>query len=76
MAQYKAIYAQTDDGWWLGFCPDIPGVNAQELTFEEVQEALADGIRLMLEIQRERLQTQISEWGHVKTQVGTIEVAS
>ncbi len=56
--------------------PRYSRVNAQEHTFEKVQEAIADGIRLMIAIQRERLQTQISEWGHVKTQVGIIEVAS
>ena len=29
-----------DDGWWIGWIAEVPGVNAQERTREELLESL------------------------------------
>jgi len=36
---YTAIIKQ-DDGWWVGWIQEIPGVNCQERTKEELIESL------------------------------------
>ena len=46
--QYRAIIKQTD-GWWIGWLVDLPGVNAQEKTREELMESLRIGAQEMLE---------------------------
>jgi predicted RNase H-like HicB family nuclease len=41
------------DGWYIGYCPEIPGANGQGLTIEECRANLADAIALILEDRRE-----------------------
>ena len=36
---YTALIKQ-DDGWWIGWIEEIPGVNCQERTKEELLESL------------------------------------
>lgn len=38
----RAVIKKTDD-WWIGWLIDIPGVNAQERTKEELLESLRIG---------------------------------
>jgi len=38
----RAIIKKTDD-WWIGWLVDIPGVNAQEKSKEELVESLRIG---------------------------------
>lgn len=45
--KYRAIVKQSQ-GWWIGWLLDLPGVNAQERTREEVIESLRMGAREML----------------------------
>ncbi|EFI33150.1 protein of unknown function UPF0150 [Desulfonatronospira thiodismutans ASO3-1] len=45
---YRAVIKRTDD-WWIGWLVDLPGVNAQERTREELLESLREGARDMLE---------------------------
>lgn len=45
--RYRAIVKQSD-GWWIGWLLDLPGVNAQEKTREEVIESLRIGAQEML----------------------------
>ena len=54
MAQsvWTAIVGQ-DDGWWIGWIAEVPGVNAQERTREDLLEALADVLREALEMNRQ-----------------------
>ncbi len=40
---YTAVIQQ-DEGWWMGWIQEIPGVNGQERTKDELLEAL----RIML----------------------------
>lgn len=46
--QYRAIVKRKGD-WWIGWLIDLPGVNAQERTREEMTRSLAIGAQEMLE---------------------------
>ncbi|MGE0086938.1 MAG: type II toxin-antitoxin system HicB family antitoxin [Desulfococcaceae bacterium] len=45
--KYQAIIKKTDK-WWIGWLLDLPGVNAQEKTGEELIESLIIGAGEML----------------------------
>ena len=45
--KYRAIIKEVD-GWWIGWLVDLPGVNAQKKTKEELIEALTIGAQEML----------------------------
>ncbi len=48
--KYRAIIKESD-GWWIGWLVDLPGVNAQERTKEELLKSLAIGAEDMLATQ-------------------------
>lgn len=50
--EYTAIVKQ-EDGWWLGWIEEIPGVNCQEKTYDELKESLAITLREALELNRQ-----------------------
>jgi predicted RNase H-like HicB family nuclease len=41
-----------EDGWYIGYCPEIPGANGQGRTIEECRASLAEAICLILEDRR------------------------
>ena len=45
--EFTAII-EKDDGWYIAYCPEIPGANGQGRTKEEVIENLAEAIALIL----------------------------
>jgi predicted RNase H-like HicB family nuclease len=45
--KYRAVVKRCGD-WWIGWLLDLPGVNAQERTREEVIESLRIGAQEML----------------------------
>ncbi len=45
--KFRAVIKQSDD-WWIGWLVDLPGVNAQEKTKEELLESLRIGAEDML----------------------------
>jgi len=45
--QYRAIIKQSGD-WWIGWLVDLPGVNAQEKTREQLVKSLQIGGEDML----------------------------
>jgi predicted RNase H-like HicB family nuclease len=45
--KYRAVIKQSN-GWWIGWLVDLPGVNAQEKTQEQVIESLRIGAEDML----------------------------
>ncbi|MBI4288267.1 MAG: type II toxin-antitoxin system HicB family antitoxin [Chloroflexi bacterium] len=49
MTQFRAIIKKID-GWWIGWLVDLPGVNAQEKSKEELLESLRIGAEDMLNI--------------------------
>ncbi len=50
--KFKAIIKKEGD-WWIGWLVDLPGVNAQERTYEELIESLKIGAEDMLALEPE-----------------------
>ncbi len=48
--KYRAIIKQSGD-WWIGWLVDLPGVNAQEKTREELIESLIIGAEDILSLE-------------------------
>ena len=48
---WTAIISQ-DEGWWIGWIAEVPGVNAQERTREELLESLAETLQEALAMNR------------------------
>ncbi len=46
---YTAIIKRDGD-WWIGWVEEIPGVNAQEKTKNELMESLREALRDILEL--------------------------
>lgn len=52
----KAVYTaitKEDNGWWIGWIEELPGVNAQELTKEALMTSLREILLEALEFNRE-----------------------
>lgn len=49
---FTAVIKQADD-WWIGWIEEIPGVNCQEATREELLESLKITLREALEFNRQ-----------------------
>lgn len=47
--EYRAVIKKSGD-WWIGWLIDLPGVNAQEKSKEELIESLRIGAEDMLDI--------------------------
>lgn len=52
MNKYTAIIKQDGD-WWIGWIQEVPGVNCQEATREELLETLRITLGEMLELNRQ-----------------------
>lgn len=50
--EYTAIVKQDGD-WWIGWIEEVPGVNCQEPSHEELLESLTITLREALEMNRE-----------------------
>jgi len=50
--EFTAIIEE-DEGWFIAYCPEIPGANGQGSTVEESRESLAEAINLILEDRRD-----------------------
>ena len=50
--EYTAVIKQDGD-WWIGWIEELPGVNCQEATREELIESLRITLREALELNRE-----------------------
>lgn len=49
---YTAVVKQDGD-WWIGWIEEIPGVNCQESTYEELLETLKITLQEALEFNRQ-----------------------
>ena len=49
--EYTAIIKRSGK-WWIGWIEEIPGVNCQELTREELRQSLAETLAEALEFNR------------------------
>ena len=52
MNNYTAIIKQDGD-WWIGWIQEVPGVNCQEVTREELLETLRISLGEILELNKE-----------------------
>lgn len=50
-ATYTAVIQQSE-GWWIGWVEEVPGVNSQGATREELLENLRDALDEALEMNR------------------------
>ncbi len=50
--EFVAIIEQ-DEGWFIAYCPEIPGANGQGRTVEECRQSLAEAIALILDDRRQ-----------------------
>jgi predicted RNase H-like HicB family nuclease len=50
---FTAIVQTGEDGWYISYCPEIPGANGQGRTAEACKENLAEAIKLILEDRHE-----------------------
>lgn len=50
--QYTAVVKQ-NGAWWIGWIEEVPGVNCQEATKEELVESLRITLREALEFNRQ-----------------------
>ena len=50
--EFTAIIEQ-DEGWFIAYCPEVPGANGQGRTKEEAVRSLGAAIELILEQRRE-----------------------
>ena len=50
--EYTAVITKEDD-WWVGWIEEVPGVNCQEQTHDELMETLRITLREALEFNRE-----------------------
>ncbi|MCK4577202.1 MAG: type II toxin-antitoxin system HicB family antitoxin [Candidatus Marinimicrobia bacterium] len=48
--KYNAVIKQEGE-WWIGWLVDLPGVNAQERTYDELIESLKTGAEDMLALE-------------------------
>ena len=53
MGQIYTAVVQQDEGWWIGWIQEIPGVNCQERTKEELLETLQITLRETIAYNRE-----------------------
>lgn len=60
MNQYTAIIKQ-EEGWWIGWIKEIPGVNCQEESKEELLISLKSALDDMLEYHSEQAMQGIGE---------------
>jgi predicted RNase H-like HicB family nuclease len=52
MREYKAVIKQEGE-WWYGWIEEMPGVNCQERSKEELLETLQTTLREATELKRE-----------------------
>jgi predicted RNase H-like HicB family nuclease len=50
--EFTAIIEQ-DEGWYIAYCPEVPGANGQGRTIDECRKNLAEAIALILEDRRQ-----------------------
>lgn len=54
MANYTAVFEQSEDGTWGGYFPDLPVILVNGTTLEEAQENARTGLEFWIEDMREQ----------------------
>ena len=50
--EFTAVF-ERDGGWYVAYCPEIPGANGQGRTKSEARRSLLDAIALILKDRRD-----------------------
>ncbi|WP_089724651.1 type II toxin-antitoxin system HicB family antitoxin [Candidatus Thiosymbion oneisti] len=50
--EYTAIIKE-EDNWWIGWIEEVPGVNCQEKTYDELKNTLEVTLKEVLEFNRQ-----------------------
>ena len=50
--EYTAVIKQEDD-WWVGWIEEVPGVNCQEQSYDELKKTLEITLKEALEFNRQ-----------------------
>lgn len=58
--EYTAVIKQDGD-WWIGWIEEIPGVNCQEKSLEELKETLQTTLREALEFNRQDARSSVGD---------------
>lgn len=58
-ANYTAVI-QKDGDWWIGWVEEVPGVNSQGATREELLDNLRDALEEALEMNRQDARAAVS----------------
>jgi hypothetical protein len=66
-AEYTAVVKQYGD-WWIGWIEEIPGVNCQERTHDELMESLRVTLIEVLEFNRQDALTAVGK-GYVEEKI-------
>jgi len=53
MTNQFTVIIERDDGWFIAYCPEVPGANGQGRTRDEARASVAEAIVLILEDRRE-----------------------
>ncbi len=61
MANEYTALIQESSGWWIGWIEEIPGVNCQEASYEELIESLRITLQEALEFNRQDAISAASE---------------
>ena len=55
-----AVFEPAEEGGFIAFIEEIPGVNTRGETLEEAKENLIDALHLLMEANRELAETELS----------------
>ncbi|HEY0724337.1 MAG TPA: type II toxin-antitoxin system HicB family antitoxin [Pyrinomonadaceae bacterium] len=59
------IFEEAEEGGYVGYVAELPGVNTQGESLEEVRESLGEAVELILSSNRERSEKSFSKSGKV-----------
>jgi len=65
--EFTAIIKRDGD-WWIGWIEELPGVNCQERSREELRKSLRDALREALEMNRRDALAEAGE-GYEETRI-------
>lgn len=64
--QLTAVFEEAEEGGFIGFIEEIPGVNTQGDTMEETRENLLEAFHLMMDTQRMLSEESLTNKSFVK----------
>lgn len=65
---FTAVFEKVED-WYIGFVAELTGANVQEKTLDEARESLREAIELILIVNRELSEQEISGKNVIREQI-------